>query len=76
MIESFEAMVIDTLECGVSNKEVMKSIVKLGNRCLDEELYEFMKYVTAAHELARTYIPKSLNNDRQQKPTSSQEEWQ
>ena len=45
-----EALCLDCLSVGVPHKEVMESIMKLGRRCLEEELYEFMPSVHKLHD--------------------------
>ena len=47
VVDSMEALCLDCLQCGVPKSEVIKSIMKLANRCLEEELYEYMDTVKA-----------------------------
>ena len=45
VVDSMEALCLDCLSVGVPKSEVMDSIMKLANRCLEEELYEYMDTV-------------------------------
>ena len=45
VIDSMDALAYDCLECGLPRKEILDCIKKLGQRCLEEELYEFMPEV-------------------------------
>ena len=49
VVDSMEALCLDCLSVGVPHHEVMESIMKLGRRCLEEELYEFMPEVHRLH---------------------------
>ena len=47
VVDSMEALCLDCLSVGVPKSEVIDSIMKLANRCLEEELYEYMDTVKA-----------------------------
>ena len=50
VVDSMEALCLDCLSVGVPHHEVMESIMKLGRRCLEKELYEFMPTVHKIHD--------------------------
>ena len=50
MVDSMEALCLDCLSVGVPHHEVMDSIMKLGRRCLEEELYEYMNEIHRLHD--------------------------
>ena len=45
MVDSVEALCLDCLDCGVPKSNVIEQIIKLGQRCMELELYEFMPEV-------------------------------
>ena len=54
-VASLEEMVLDTLDKGVPKSEVLDTVIKLGNRCLDQELYEAMDTVKRIHKMVEDY---------------------
>ena len=45
MVDSVEALCLDCINCGVPKSNVIEHIIKLGQRCMELELYEFMPEV-------------------------------
>ena len=49
VVDSLEALALDCIQCGVRKQVLLDYIVKTGNRCLDEELYEYMDTLKDTH---------------------------
>ena len=54
-VASLEMMVLDSLDKGVPKSEVLDTVVKLGQRCLEQELYEAMATVKRIHKVVEDY---------------------